>query len=274
MKLQRWLITAMLLKVLLASSLMEIEARTVDSIKSNKFEDNYRSGAIRILTGDSLWVAGKFKEADNEYMAAIASLRQALESDSCYALALRALGDAYLKLRLFSQAEYELKKAIRCDSSSAFAYSLLGTAIYLDPLNKGGPWLAIQAWQTALNLTSDFESAKHLRLDVGNVLLNEGYIEEAVPELEEALRLDSSCLEARVSLANAYTMLGDSARAYAEVDKVLQADSTFISAYNTQAIMSIVDNQFMNALKCYYFATRYDSRSCRNYQRFVRQANW
>jgi len=273
-KLERRSTTAILLIVLFTFSLIEIEAKTVDSVKIARIEGDYRSGAICILTGDSLWEATKFKDADNEYVAATAYFLRALDSDSCHALVLRALGNAFLKLRQFDRAEYELRKAIRCDSSSAFAYNLLGSAIYLNPVDRGGLWQAIQAWHTALNLTSDPESATRLRLDIGNALLNEGFIEQAVPELEEALQLDSNCLEARVALSNAYALLGDSANAYAEVDRVLRADSTFISAYNTRAIMSIVDNQFMNALKCYYFAVRYDSLSCRNYQRFAGLANW
>lgn len=90
-------------------------------------------------------------ERDEKLEEAIILIRKAVEIDPTNSSYLDSLGWAYYKLGKLGEAELYLKEAINNDSGSATIYEHLGDVYQ----KQGKKELARQAWQKAINLTTD-----------------------------------------------------------------------------------------------------------------------
>jgi tetratricopeptide (TPR) repeat protein len=160
---------------------------------------------------------------------AVALLDQALVLDPESDRIRRARGDAYLRLRRYTEAAAEYRAALRSTASSE-VYNNLGlalqhagrldeaivsfrTALSLAP-ESGQVWLntarafvsgervddALIAYRGALQF-ADRPTAAGIHHEVGRLLARAGRREEAIMHLEQALAIDPQLAEARNDLA-------------------------------------------------------------------------
>ncbi|MCX6826774.1 MAG: tetratricopeptide repeat protein, partial [candidate division Zixibacteria bacterium] len=148
-----------------------------------------------------------------------------------------------------------------------------GNAIYLNTLKDERIQEAIRLWRKALTKEADVIQIMDLRRTIGDALLHSGDINGAIDEYQAAIRIDSNNLDAHVGLADAYGLLGDSAKGYAEISVVLEADSIYTPALSIYADMSIIEHQFSKALRSYYLAVKFNPSTCRYYGRIIKLSN-
>ncbi|HVO50013.1 MAG TPA: tetratricopeptide repeat protein, partial [Thermoanaerobaculia bacterium] len=168
------------------------------------------------------------------YEKAKAAARKALELDPDLADAHAVLAHATMLTGDPRAAEREFKRALELDANSLDAlhwYShllmnerrwdeslaLSKRLVELDPLGwwnvhlgehyraKGDRALALQHFRRAVDLDRDNAAA---RWQLGRALLEDGRIDEAVSQLEEARRLDPEAVDTRKTLAEAYERAG------------------------------------------------------------------
>ena len=168
------------------------------------------------------------------YEKAKAAARKALELDPDLADAHAVLAHATMLTGDPRAAEREFKRALELDANSLDAlhwYShllmnerrwdeslaLSKRLVELDPLGwwnvhlgehyraKGDRALALQHFRRAVDLDRDNAAA---RWQLGRALLEDGRIDEAVSQLEEARRLDPEAADTRKTLAEAYERAG------------------------------------------------------------------
>ncbi|HTS01729.1 MAG TPA: tetratricopeptide repeat protein, partial [Thermoanaerobaculia bacterium] len=168
------------------------------------------------------------------YEKAKAAARKALELDPDLADAHAVLAHATMLTGDPRAAEREFKRALELDANSLDAlhwYShllmnerrwdeslaLSKRLIELDPLGwwnvhlgehyraKGDRALALQHFRRAVDLDAENAAA---RWQLGRALLEDGRIDEAVSQLEEARRLDPEAADTRKTLAEAYERAG------------------------------------------------------------------
>ncbi|HMD83651.1 MAG TPA: tetratricopeptide repeat protein [Terriglobia bacterium] len=148
---------------------------------------------VRILRGQAYDGQGSYEKA----LAEFAEAKKQLPNDSTVRF---SLGFMCWKLRHYDEAESELKEALRLDPKFIQAEYYLADS-YLTDLK---PELALPILQElVLELPKDYRS----RVDLAKALEKLGRYEEAVPQFQEAIRLDPTHAEPHYLLAQTYQKL-------------------------------------------------------------------
>jgi TolB-like protein len=161
---------------------------------------------------------------------AIKFFNQAIEKDPSFALAYAGLADSHILLAFATggssaSAKAAALKALALDDNLAEAHTSLA-AVYIFDWNWSG---AEKEFQRALALNPNYALAHHW---YGNLYLSPmGRHQEAIAELKQALELDPLSLIVSTDLGYAYFFAGDNDQAYAQYQKVLASDSSFVSVH-------------------------------------------
>jgi tetratricopeptide (TPR) repeat protein len=166
---------------------------------------------------------------------ALAAFREAIRLRPNYAEAHANLGAALIPTD-GEQAIRELEKAVALEPSSVKAQFNLASAYGASP--KYGPAKEIELLRKVIALAPSFERA-HLAL--GKALLQDGKASEAIPELQEASRLDPQSGEARYQLGLALVRAGRKDEGTVELQKGRELSAT--DDRNQNAILDIAEGR-------------------------------
>jgi len=162
------------------------------------------------------YFAGQQLLLDLKYEAALTYLYDAVKLNPRNALAYRALGATQVHLGNYGLAEPYYRKAVEVlgDSASSDPGPLLDLAFILllghDPAKVEE---ALKLAKRAAEIQPSSGSAHYL---VGKALMSQGRVQEAVPELVLATRLNPEDSKPHFQLALAYERLGEKEKALAE----------------------------------------------------------
>ncbi|HEY2351925.1 MAG TPA: tetratricopeptide repeat protein [Candidatus Acidoferrum sp.] len=186
----------------LTRELMEMNryAEAITSVQDG-IASNPKSYALHLRLGAAQLAAGHYTEAESVFLELVAA------GDP--------LPTGYVGL---AQALMRTGRAEEAASELAAASQKLGPNFLLSyfrglALDRAGkPVEAMAAFQEAAALNAD---NAEVHLNVGKLELGSGRVDEAIVQLEEALRLDASNEQAKRLLSKAYTRAGDAKRAAA-----------------------------------------------------------
>jgi len=162
------------------------------------------------------YFAGQQLLLDLKYEAALSYLYEAVKLNPRNALAYRALGTTQVHLGNYGLAEPYYRKAVEAlgESASSDPGPLLDLSFILllghDPAKVEE---ALKLAKRAAEIQPTSGSAHYL---VGKALMSQGRVQEAVPELVLATRLNPEDSKPHFQLALAYERLGDKEKALAE----------------------------------------------------------
>lgn len=107
-------------------------------------------------------------------------------------------------------------------------------------------------------LTAHRPQCTQTRLMVGTVLLQHGYVQEAINQMETALSLGLADPEIHVFLATAYTRMNEFEKARASLRKAIKLDPNYIPAHMNLAALLANDFQMEEAIRQYQTALEID----------------
>jgi spermidine synthase len=141
---------------------------------------------IHPLQADTVFQLGLRHLIAEEYDAAVAAFRRAIDLDTTHVMAHINLGVSYVALELYDKAEATYRHVLRhLDARSERAYNYLGTVYW----RRGLPQQAVRYYRKALELRPDFGLAY---ANLGSSYEDLGRFEAAVTAYQQALRHDAT----------------------------------------------------------------------------------
>jgi tetratricopeptide (TPR) repeat protein len=192
------------------------ENRPTDSLET------YTKAAVKQPpSGDDLKIVGLDYVLLSDYPSAIRWLEKAVGVEPRNAEAWYFLGRAYYTRNRISEAKAAFEKVLQLNPRDAKAENNLGLVLESEahPAEAIDAFKQAIAWQQASPRRSE-----QPYLNLGSVLLDEGRNEEALPALEEAVKLapaDSLC---RLKLGIAYLRLSKLENARTELEEAARLD--------------------------------------------------
>lgn len=159
----------------------------------------------------------------------IASLRQALASNSECGSTHYNLGVALMGQKKYEEAEAELHEAVGCSPSLAEAYVLLGGICLQREDVDGCLYYNTRATKARAGFSIGYGN-------IGFIELQRGNVDEAIKNLTKAIVHNSKFVQAYATLANAYLMKGLVDESIETSLKALEVEPGFPVAYNNIAI--------------------------------------
>ena len=182
---------------------------------------------------------------DEQYDAAVAEFKEAINIDPIFTEAHCSLGRAYLGQGNLEAAENTAKKALRLEDNYYPPAGELLKAIKQAHCDRGDAYLsqgklkaAENAAKEALRLESNYPSAhalleqiKQAYYDRGLAHLNSKQYDEAITQFREAINIAPIFKEAYCGLGRAYYKQGDLKAAENAVKKALKSNTGYQAAY-------------------------------------------
>jgi len=162
-----------------------------------------------------------------------------------------ALGDAYAEKKMYNDAFIAYKRAVELESQNFEA--LLGLAescFQLQDPETGLEWVT-----QALGLRPEEPAALGLR---GRLYLISGKLDQALPDLENAVNQDPSLLETRLALIAAYRTKGRNRQALNQAAKTVKHFPTSARAHSSYAALLEVAKELDRAEEEYRLAIKHD----------------
>jgi len=192
------------------------ENRPADSL-----EVYTKAAARQQPTGDDLKVVGLDYVLLGDYPSAIRWLEKAVELDSRNAEAWYFLGRAYYTRSRISEAKTAFEKALQLNPKDAKAENNLGLVFE----SEARPTEAIAAYKQAIAWQqANPKQSEQPYLNLGGLLLDEGRNEEALPVLEEAVKLSPTNSLCRLKLGTVYLRLAKLESARKELEEAARLD--------------------------------------------------
>ena len=186
--------------------------------------------ALRTLPDSSNAEAQKLeKEAINamgpDQLAAIDSLKRAVEADPKFTRGWVTLGSLYMALSQTNAGLDAFHKAIDSDPNQPVSYEMLATAL----MSQRKVEDAIQVWQALLKVAPEDRNAI---TNLGELFYVDKRYAEAVQILETEVRLNPSAVGPLTRLGIAYLKSGEADKGYATIQQLLKIDSGPMSLNN------------------------------------------
>jgi tetratricopeptide (TPR) repeat protein len=176
----------------------------------------------------------QFRFGEEGFRKALELYERAVSLDPTYALVWAAIAETYgngadlflPSVEAFSKARAAAERALRLDESLSEAHTSLGIVrAFFDWDWKGGEAEFLRAID--LNPNSAWGHDWY-----GWWLTTQGRLDEAINELERAVRLDPLAAPIHSDLALPFLLKGDHARAKKQIDRAFALDSGFFGARN------------------------------------------
>ena len=199
------------------------ENRPTDSLET------YTKAATRHTpTGDDLKIVGLNYVLLNDYSNAIHWLEKAVELDPKNHEAWYFLGRTYYTRSRLSEAKAAFQKVLQLNPHDAKAENNLGLILE----SEADPVEAIEAYRQAIAWQQgNPKRSEQPYLNLGGVLLDEGRNEEALPALEEAVKLSPANSLCRLKLGIAFFRLSKLERSRAELEEAARLDPENAAAH-------------------------------------------
>jgi Flp pilus assembly protein TadD len=180
-----------------------------------------QAAAITRPTSDDLKVVGLDYVLLNDYSDAIKWLERAVALDSTNKDAWYYLGRAYYTKARLVEARKAFQKILDLDPHHARAENNLGLILE----TEGKPAAAIEAYRKAIAWQ---EQNSHLSeqpyVNLGNLLMEQGQIQEAIGPLEKAVALEPKNAFCRMTLGVLYRKIGEMEAARRELERATQLE--------------------------------------------------
>jgi len=196
-----------------------------------------------------------------DYRGAIEDLKKVVEKSPKSSKGHFYLGDAYMYVRQFDDAEASFRKAISYDSKYTLAYKRL-----YDVLTRKEQYNeALEAIQKAVNL--DKKNNEYL-MELGFAYLNCNMINEAIKTTSQAQVDNPNNPGSYVVLGDAYLKMGVPSMAVDNYKKAIEIDSTYAEAHKKlgDVYYSSKLKQYKDALNEYIIYANLDSTHAENMQ--------
>ena len=180
-----------------------------------------QAAAIVRPTGDDLKIVGLDYVLLDDYTDAIKWLEKAVELDPSNTDAWYFLGRACYTKGLRDEAWKAFVKVLDLDSHNVKAKNNIGLILETDGKSEA----ALDAYRTAITWQeNDLHPNAQPYVNLGNLLMEQGQIHEAVPALEKAVTLAPNDAYCHMILGAAYRQLGKTEQAQRELELATQLD--------------------------------------------------
>jgi tetratricopeptide (TPR) repeat protein len=175
------------------------------------------------LLPDPLYNLGNLNMQEGKYPQAKQMLDSCLKVDPNYYKAYNGLGDYYFRSGDVDKAIGLFQKALALHPDYDIAHNNLGTAY----AQKGMKQMAFDEFKKAIQINPDYGSA---HLNLGNYFLETQQVSNAIDQYKKAVGLMPHNSRTHYHLAVAYLMAGFEKDAVAELDTALSIDTSFVQA--------------------------------------------
>jgi tetratricopeptide (TPR) repeat protein len=167
-------------------------------------------------TGDDLKIVALDYVLVNDYADAIKWLEEAVKRDPKNEDAWYYLGRAYYTKARMGEARKAFETVLTINPRSVKAENNLGLILE----NEGKAAEALGAYRTAIAWQQESPNpSEQPYVNLGNLLMEQGQIKDAIPPLEKAVALAPNSAFCRMTLGMAYRQLGELERAQGELEK-------------------------------------------------------
>jgi tetratricopeptide (TPR) repeat protein len=175
------------------------------------------------LLPDPLYNLGNLDAEEGKYPQAKVLLDSCLKIDPHYYKAYNGLGDYYYRSGDVDKAIGLFQKALALHPDYDIAHNNLGSAY----AQKGMKQMAFEEFQKAIQINPNYGSA---HLNMGNYYLEQQQVPKAIDQYKQAVALLPNNSRTHYHLAVAYLMAGFEKDAVAELDTALSIDTSFVQA--------------------------------------------
>ena len=177
-----------------------------------------RAAKLQTPSSEQLRIVGLDYVLLDDYPDAIHWLEKAVQMDSSNSKAWYALGRSYYTQSRFHDAELAFKKTIEFDSTNMKAMENLG--LVYDAENKVSD--ADVSFQAAISLANNGQQTDEWPyLDYGDFLLNRDQVQEAIPQLEQAVKINPGCATCHEKLGRAFEAAGQMEKALPHLERAV-----------------------------------------------------
>ncbi|MGH7454165.1 MAG: tetratricopeptide repeat protein, partial [bacterium] len=186
-------------------------------------------------------------EWEDSLRGALPWMKRAATRDSLHGESSRLLGEMYIRLEKWNDAERALLQARRREPTDSEIYLLLGQ-LHVSRLEPLG-------FQNRLDLYEYARLLNPMNIDAGvaaaNYLLLENREKEAINLLEQLRRLNPNHLGVLMSLGRIYIVKGDASKIFEIHERVLALEPNNADAYYNLGIAYYNRKDFENAIKLF-----------------------
>jgi tetratricopeptide (TPR) repeat protein len=180
-----------------------------------------KAAALKPPLGDDLKIVGLNYVLLDDYKDAIKWLEKAVEFDPKNHEAWYFLGRAYYTRSRIAEAKAAFERALQLNPNDAKAENNLGLVLE----SEAHPSEAIEAYKKAIAWQQNSEArSEQPYLDLGGLLLDQDRAEEALPILEEAVRLAPANSLCRMKLGTAYLRTSRLDNAQIQLERAAKLD--------------------------------------------------
>jgi tetratricopeptide (TPR) repeat protein len=177
-----------------------------------------RAAKLQTPTSEQLRIVGLDYVLLDDYPDAIHWLERAVQMDDSNAKAWYSLGRSYYTQSRFGEAERAFKKALALDPENMKATENLG--LVFDAENK--PNDADASFKASVALADKTpQTDEWPYLDYGGFLLNQNRAQEAIPLLEQAVRINPNCAACHEKLGRALESTGQTEQAITHLERAV-----------------------------------------------------
>ncbi len=186
-------------------------------------------------------------EWEDSLRSVLPLMQRAAQRDSLHSESARLLGEIYIRLEKWNDAEYALLQARRREPTDSKIYLLLAQ-LHTSRLRPLGFRNELELYQQARALNPlEFEAG----LAAADYLLLKRREKEALALLEQLRRLNPSHLGVLMSLGRIYIIKGDAAKIFEIYERILALDPNNADAYYNLGIAYYSRNDLENAAKLF-----------------------
>ena len=146
-----------------------------------------------------------------------------------------ALGHVYFDQGRYKEAEDSFRRVIKLDPSYSEAHNYLGYVLQ----TEGKTDAALAEYQVALK-NPLYETPQKPHYHIGTIYLARGQYVDATKEFQEAIRLDSACIELCIpaynDLGKTYFQMGKLEEAVSAYQEAIKASPTYLEAHYNLAL--------------------------------------
>ncbi len=186
-------------------------------------------------------------EWEDSLRSAVPLMKHAAKDDSLHGESSRRLGEMYIRLEKWNEAERALLQARRREPTDSEIYLLLGQ-LHVSRLKPLGFHNRLDLYEYARRLNPINIAAG---VAAANYLLLENREKEAINLLEQLRRLNPNHLGVLMSLGRIYIVKGDAAKIFEIHERVLALEPNNADAYYNLGIAYYNRKDFENAVKLF-----------------------
>jgi tetratricopeptide (TPR) repeat protein len=190
---------------------------------SKAMELYQEASRLHPLLPDPLYNQGNLDVQEGKYPQGKEMLDSCIKVDPNYYKAYNGLGDYYYRSGDFDKAIGLFQKTVALYPDYEVAHNNLGSAY----IQKGMKKMAFEEFQKAIAINPNYGSA---RLNLGNYYLELQQVPQAIDQYKQAVALLPHNSKTHYHLAVAYLMAGFEKDAVAELDTALSIDTSFVQA--------------------------------------------